>query len=290
MRIGALTAGAGADRDAFSGTIHSLFARACNIERAEGSLLGLVTREVGAVPRGFQLATADGFRFLDYLSTGVSVSCRAGLLRFEQSNLVIDLRMARSWRSDLRKFAITLDDPASAAAWRTAWTALAEHGGADELARQAGNAIEHLLQAAQTRRPGAAFTAISRLIGFGPGLTPAADDFLIGFLTALWSASGSEEPLRVFRAGIAAYVASVAAQTNLISQTYLEAACEGEVSEPLADLAAAIGKASAPEAARAAAIALSVGASSGAAASYGLLMGVRAIAATTYHSTRANSR
>jgi Protein of unknown function (DUF2877) len=289
MRIAALTAGAGADRVAFSGAIHSLFTRACNIERADGRLLGLVAREVGAVPRGFQLATPSSFDFRDYLRVNTSVSCRAGLSRFERSALVIDLRPASSWRSDLGKFPIASDDSAIAAAWRAAWAVLVEHGGADELAGQADGAIDSLLHAAQARRPKVAFAAISRLIGFGPGLTPAGDDFLVGFLAALRSTAGNDEPLRAFRAGVAAFVASVAAQTNLISRTYLEAACEGEVSEPLAALAAAIGQADAREALRAAKSALSVGASSGAAASYGFLAGIRALT-VEFQLTRANSR
>ena len=62
-RLEALAVGAGADGMSFSGTVHSVFARACNIEVAPGRLLGLVAREIRAVPRGYTLATPAGFDF-----------------------------------------------------------------------------------------------------------------------------------------------------------------------------------------------------------------------------------
>jgi hypothetical protein len=275
MRLDALTAGLGADTRPFTGKVHSVFAHACNIELASGQLLGLVAREIGAVPRGFQLATPDGFSFPDHVAVGAAVSSRAGLLRIEDSALSIDLRPAVPWRSDLAKYPIACDRADVATAWRAAWIALVTHGGAVPLQRQVGDAIKSLLDAAVSSRADRAAGAVSRLIGLGDGLTPAGDDFLIGFVAGL-AALPTDREREAFRAALAAAIAGAVGQTGAISRLYLEAALAGEVSEPLAALAAAIGRGYARGTARAAAMALAVGASSGAAASYGLLLAVRA--------------
>ncbi|HEX4114114.1 MAG TPA: DUF2877 domain-containing protein [Stellaceae bacterium] len=276
MHLEALTAGIGADARAFTGAVHSVFARGCNIELASGTLLGLVARDVGAVPRGFQLATPDRFAFLDHIHAGAPIACRAGLLRIEHSALSIDLRPAIPWRSHLDKYPIACDRPDVAAAWRAAWTALVVHGGAVPLQRQAGDAIATLVRAARTLRPESAPDAIARLIGLGDGLTPAGDDFLVGFLAGLWGLPKSAER-RVFRTALTVAIATAVSGTGAISRLYLEAATAGEVSQSLAALAGAIGRGDANETASAVATALAVGDSSGAAASYGLLLAVRAV-------------
>jgi hypothetical protein len=274
MRLEALTAGIGAEPTAFSGAIHSVYPRACNIERASGKLVGLVAREVGPLPCGFQLATPVGFNFLDYVRAGMPLACRAGVLRIANSGLSFDLRTAIPWRSGLGTFPIDGNMPGVAGAWKAAWTALGSHGGASRLEGQAREAIENLFAAAKASRPDQARGAIARLIGLGDGLTPAGDDFLVGFLAGLWSMPANG-PRRDFRATVAAEIAANAHRTSAVSSLYLEAATVGEVAEPLARLAAAIGRGDANETARATVAALAVGASSGAAASHGLLLAAR---------------
>jgi hypothetical protein len=271
MRLAALSAGVGADGSFFSGVVHSAFARACNIELPSGGLLGLVAREVGGVPRGFQLATPPGFSLTDYVRVGTSVACRSGILRIDDSWLSIDLRSARPWRSDLRNIGIDPGNEKVSLAWRTVWAALCRHGAAAEFARQATVPVEALYRATRTLRPQDTAEPVSSLVGLGDGLTPAGDDFLVGFLAGLWSLPPSGAR-RALRDAVAGAVADNAIRTGAISRLYLEAAIEGEVSEPLARLAAAIGRADEGAVANAAAAVLAVGASSGAAASYGLLL------------------
>jgi hypothetical protein len=60
-----------------------------------------------------------------------------------------------------------------------------------------------------------------RLLGVGPGLTPAGDDVLAGLLVGLWSFSQRAEPLRL------AVLASLARTTDL-SAALLRCAARGE--------------------------------------------------------------
>ena len=275
MRLAALNAGFGAGSAPFAGEIHSVFAHACNIALSSGKLLSLVVREIGAVPCGFRLATPAGFSFFDHIRADGAVANRAGLLRIEGSTLSVDLRSAIPWRSNLDAFPIACSRTEVAAAWHAAWRALVAHGGAAPLQRQAGAAINNLVDAAGSWRAGRIGTAVERLIGLGDGLTPAGDDFLIGFFAGL-TALPPNRQRDAFRKALGEKIAAEAAHTGTISRLYLEAALAGEVSEPLAVLAAAIGRGDARGTARAAAGAMAVGATSGATASYGLLLAARA--------------
>src|SRR5262249_26989638 len=124
MQLAALTAGIGAGADAFSGVVHSVFARACNIVPASGMLLALSVREAGAVPHGFQLAPPAGFPFLDHVRRGQTAACRGGVLRIAGSALSVDLRPARAWRSALSRLDLDLRRRDVASAWETAWSGL----------------------------------------------------------------------------------------------------------------------------------------------------------------------
>lgn len=271
LRLAALTAGSGVGSEPFRGRVHSVFDRACTLERDDGRLLFLVAREQGAVPQGFQLATPPGFRFRDYLRGGETAAARGGILRLADAALVIDLRAARPWRGTARTARCKRGPAATAGAWSGAWRMLRAHGSCG-LPRAAQMPIKGLCQASRSRQPRPARAAVAALIGLGPGLTPAGDDFLVGFITALRRSVGSDRARAVFVADLAAAIERAAASTNAISRAYLEAAAAGAVTQTLDRLAAALAERSPSRAAAAAVAAMAVGASSGAAATFGLLL------------------
>lgn len=63
---------------------------------------------------------------------------------------------------------------------------------------------------------------VRRLLGVGPGLTPAGDDVLAGLLVGLWSFGQRAEPLRL------AVLAGLAAGTTNLSAALLRCAVRGE--------------------------------------------------------------
>jgi hypothetical protein len=132
-----------------------------------------------------------------------------------------------------------------------------------------------LAHASRSRCAPAAAAAIGRLIGRGPGLTPAGDDLIVGFLAGLWSTRGDDPARRRFLDRLAAIVDGAAAATGEISRAQLRHATRGSVAEPLARLARAIGEGDPPpEVGRAAGMALSVGHTSGGDGVFGLLLGI----------------
>ena len=275
MRLTALTAGLGAECAPFKGTLHSVFAHACNMEVSAGRLIALVVRGTGAVPWGFQLATPPAFRFLDHVHSGQAVACRGGILRVAGSPLSVDLRTAQHWHSGLGGLALDLDRPEVKRAWTAAWSMVAERRREMAFPRQAAKPIGALVRATRRLSLDDAARAASGLIGLGAGLTPAGDDFLVGFLAGLWCSAGADPGRRAFLAGLGAAVAATD-RTNAISRRYLEGAAVGEVSERLAVVADRIAHAALPDAVEdAVRAALAVGASSGTDGMVGFLTGAR---------------
>jgi hypothetical protein len=65
-------------------------------------------------------------------------------------------------------------------------------------------------------------TVVGRMLGLGPGLTPAGDDILAGFLIGAWSFGLAEDQLR------AAVLDAAPARTTALSAALLRCACRGE--------------------------------------------------------------
>jgi Protein of unknown function (DUF2877) len=72
------------------------------------------------------------------------------------------------------------------------------------------------------RSPEVAADLVRRLLGVGPGLTPAGDDVLAGLLVGLWSFGQRAEPLRL------AVLAGLPAGTTDLSAALLRCAARGE--------------------------------------------------------------
>jgi len=136
-----------------------------------------------------------------------------------------------------------------------------------------------LAAAQQARDSAATLKAIGGLIGLGPGLTPAGDDFVIGFIAGLTLSAASAEATR-FLHDICEGVAALRPATTMISAQHLDDACHLCFSERLTNLADAIGRGrSEADLQSLIAAQLSVGASSGADAASGLIFALSAVAA-----------
>jgi len=118
---------------------------------------------------------------------------------------------------------------------------------------------------------------VARLVGFGRGLTPDGDDYLLGYLAALWrwqevvAIAGHARQIRQIIAGQLVW-------TNDISAHYLRRALHGHFSEPLCDLLALLTlPASHAQISAATQNVMQCGASSGADCLAGLLHGMRTL-------------
>lgn len=253
----------------FSGRIAELHARACLVALDDGGLLTLVAPALGSLPYGIVLDLPTGSVAPFAVQLGGKVAVRGGMLRLAGGTLTVDLRRARAWRSNLGALQLDLGKASSRLACEVAVSILREDGRADHLRRIAAGPIAALTAASRARNAERAETAICGLLGLGEGRTPSGDDYLVGYVAGLQAAARAPPAFVVaLRAGLKA----LSAQTTRVSSHYLQAAADGEISERLHAVAAAIADGAAPDAIRAVvARALQVGHSSGAAGVLGLL-------------------
>ena len=277
MHLQALSVGAGVASCRFSGVVHSVIRQACNIRTAGGSLLTLLAPQLGNAPHGVRIELPSGFAFSDHLRAGQRVGCRAAVLRVAGAGFAVGLAGAKRWRSQLETLGIDLSRPAVGLARQGAWQALADHRqclGKDPFRDAVHARGLALARASRALSVPEAAAAVRRLIGCGPGLTPAGDDLVVGFLGGLWSTRGGDPARRRFLDALAAIVTAAAEATGDISRAYLQHATLGSVAEPIARLSRAIGEGDLPEVERASGNALRVGHTSGGDSVRGLLLGL----------------
>jgi hypothetical protein len=289
MRFQAISIGRHVPRGRFNGAVHSVFARAANIRLADERLVTLLPPGAGNAPHGVRLSVPEDFAFSDHLAPGQRVGCRADVLRIATTAVAFDLGAAAPWDGDAPCWKIDWRRPSAVAAWRVAWHALWCRRSATAPPRFLPRALEnapahavllHALSLARATRmlcSERAARAVHRLIGRGPGLTPAGDDVVVGFLGALWSAIGSDPARGVFVRALGSTVERAAVATGDISRACLGHALVGSLAEPLAELRRQIGEgACAPAIESAMAKALRVGHTSGEDGALGLLLGLAA--------------
>jgi hypothetical protein len=189
---------------------------ACHLLTDEGDFLMWVTPEVGAGP----LSIVSSFEGIETLLTGA-----AFVRQYDQitiSGQQICLAEALPWDAQmdwaaladgLERIQSMIDvlHPSLDAAWEYA---------ADAGLREVAGAVADVVEGAER----SAVPALSALCGRGPGLTPAGDDWLVGWLLGLHLA----RPALVARWG--AWAVRVApTRTNRISRAFIACAVNGEV-------------------------------------------------------------
>ena len=121
---------------------------------------------------------------------------------------------------------------------------------------------------------------IAQLIGFGRGLTPDGDDYLLGYIAALWRWRYTQKVAEHFTL-LCHGLTNQLSRTNDISAHYLKRAVQGHFSEPICELIQALAtKKNDVEVNSAALAVMQFGASSGADCLAGFLHGLRALKAT----------
>jgi hypothetical protein len=163
------------------------------------------------------------------------------------------LRQRNPCRSELLATVLRLDHPASALSGRVAAT------------------LPQLSRAALRLDHQATLQSLSKLIGLGPGLTPAGDDFIVGWLAGVMLMAGTPGELE-FLCIVSLGLLLLSNGTAPISRQHLRDATKGEFSELLSDVCFALTSGTREaELAEGLSKQLSVGATSGADALAGLM-------------------
>jgi hypothetical protein len=263
-------------RDAFEGQLHSVFARSCNV--ALGGLLLNLCAPVDGHERGpatLRLAARPALPLQRLFEPGEPFVCRGGIARTQRAR--INLRRASVWRPP--RSAAAGDNNIIARNLRLARASLGarrcERAGI--LDREAAATAAALGQACGAFDLARAPALAERLIGWGEGLTPAGDDYLVGLLAGLDLVMCGDARRRALRDALAAAIDAASWRTTPVAAHCLRLAARGHCGEALCLLGNALLSEPRPDALRSALQrVLSIGASSGADTVAGLLAGVSA--------------
>ena len=285
MRFAALSIGAGAPPGDFTGVVAAVHRRVCVISLADENSLTIVAAEIGRLPRSITLDAPAGICVPRRCRQGADVAARGGIFRIGGGALSIDLRPATRWRSRLGDLGVDDARESVAQALEAARAALRRDGRGDALVGLAARALDALDRRDANARWAAAGEAMSALVGLGEGVTPAGDDYLVGYFAGLWACAARGTRIVWLSRRAARARGAIDVATGAVSRVYLEAALRrrdvGTAVSIVADAIAAGSDEAVVDGA--AARALAVGHSSGAC---GLLGFLRACAAGLRRSGR----
>ena len=277
----------------FSGRVHSVYRQACNIETERGTLVTLLSQAPGNLPHGIRCVLPAPADFRTRCAAGQTVVADGVDLRIVQAGMTVHLSGAAAWHCVLAACVVdpcagqtmrallevrsTLRNQAPASGFAPLLLCDDEPDSAldQALQRRLRGALPILGEATRSLDSDGAVQALGQLAGLGPGLTPSGDDFIVGYLAALWSRCSCQSALRSFLAALGGPLQRFAARSNLISRQFLLDAVASEFSESLTDLVSALAVGDAGRALIGARRVVRIGHSSGADALTGLLFGLQ---------------
>lgn len=268
--------------------VHSVFLRACNIETDSGELVTLLASGSGNLPHGIRCASPI-VPMNTRLRPGQAAILEGAALRVPAAGLMVDLSRAAVWNGTVAAALPGLHGSEPHGALRELCETLREHAPGEGVAPAlfpSGNlqstleralvarmaqTLPILARATETGDAGAVLSALSALVGLGAGLTPAGDDFIVGYLAALWCRSRREPGIAILLSALVVPAGQLTLHTNAISRQMLLDALQGHFAEHLTEVVRRV--CAGGDVAGATMRALEVGHSSGADVLCGLLFG-----------------
>lgn len=220
------------------GQVHHVFDRSCNLINREGAILSLVSTEIGPGPFSITLSKA-GSTPRDLLGIWDDITLfsrvRYSSDQIQIGSVQIDLTIAKIWNPKPAWEDILSDTLAQTSQiledllpFRSTASTGLRNGHFSPSATTLKAAWRELSAATQENDIGRAKLGAKKMAGLGSGLTPAGDDYLMGFIYSLWS---QWDPKKA--QGWATELVKVAVpQTTRLSAAWLEAAANGQAAEP----------------------------------------------------------
>jgi hypothetical protein len=261
-------------REHFDGIVHAVFARACYLECGD-TLLTLAAATLADGPTTLLLGREAAADLRSAFRRGDAVRCRSR--RVLSRGAALDLRSAQTWRAPDPRPALAAADTAARIELARTRLAHVRRTHSSVLDRNGDAAIARLTRACRDLDSANALNHAKRFVGWGEGLTPAGDDFLVGLCAALGTLAHRDAGRLVFVDRLQKFLAAQRSRTTSIAAHCLRLAAVGDFN---ADILRAIdalrSETDAHAALRALDDVMAVGATSGADALTGILSGFAA--------------
>jgi hypothetical protein len=260
--------------------VHSRFQHALNLSSAGGELLTLLSPRCQNLPTAIRLETPPGWDWCHQSYSRQPITLENNELRGELWRA--DLSRAPCWRPGAPR----ARDGHALNVVLAAYPALASQLSQYCLQREVRSSLQLLPSWPSIGRvprlnPGDASVAlegnVSELIGYGSGLTPAGDDYLFGYLAALWPWQ-HREPVAAHLKLLRPAINNQLHRTTSISRHYLSLALQGHYSQSIDHLTTMLISGRPPADVALSAIGvMQSGSSSGAECLAGFLHGIRTL-------------
>jgi hypothetical protein len=283
LSVGYLAASRLSDWDRLQ--VHSCFQRSLNLRHPDGYLLVLLSSDFQDLPDAIRILLGREWDWRHHAQIGQTATFHHGVLQGVGWKVAID--DACCWQPEQ----MSADEPALLNAlshYVTLERQLTEfcyqHHSESDLQLlpgmvQSGTARNppRVVRLERTDCPERLLAEVTALIGYGRGLTPDGDDYLLGYMAALWP--WRHHPAVASHDGaLRGLVGSQLSRTNDISRHYLARALAGHFSAPLCQLMLALVSADSATPVQLAALeVMQFGASSGVDCLAGILHGLRTL-------------
>ncbi len=237
------------------GIVHSVFDQACNIQLDRNSLVTLISSKLPNYPAAIKLDITEDQKLCSF---GFKVAMKAVInkdeIKIPEVRISIKLTGAKVWDSSPLFFRSTVSEEILNKNIEKIRDLTLKYGEMEGIASILDgdkvanhyknfiiNSVKRLARGISDFDYKEIAEASKRLIGLGPGLTPAADDFLLGILASLYYIGyyfGNHlESLKKI-AGFMIY--DLPGRTTFISEIMLRNGMKARFSEPIRDLMLAV--------------------------------------------------
>ena len=239
----------------FEGRVHSIFSKALNIKIEEDELISIVAAEKLNGPNRILLKLHEDENFFSFeIKKEARAVGTTQKISIDNGNFLISLREAKKWSSKveieektsssrvrdnllgffLQKDFLTKQKRNKNASPITRGKPCFLTSFENSISQELGIRIQKLITSVKERNLPKISENITRLIGFGKGLTPSGDDFLVGLIAPLCFLNDSR--FEYLLKEIKEVVELGKKRTTFLSEKFLEYACQGRFPETVLDL------------------------------------------------------
>lgn len=237
------------------GIVHSVFSQACNIQLDKNSLITLISPMLPNYPAAIKLDIAEDQKLYSIgFKVGIKAIVNKDEIKMPEVCISIKIASAKVWDSSPLFFRSTVSEEILNKNIEKIRELTLKYGEMEGIASILDgdevdnnyknfiiNSVKRLARGISDFDYKEITEASKRLIGLGPGLTPAADDFLLGILASLYYIGyyfGNHLENLKKMAGFVIY--DLPGRTTFISEIMLRNGIKARFSEPIRDLMLAV--------------------------------------------------